>query len=98
MQISPERTRKSDSKTPCVKGKKQASSVTWLRQGYGVLPCSQDWGGGRSPWGPAWLRPKKLIGSVLQWRTLHKKADPYEGPQGGQWIKQWSNKQIEIVQ
>lgn len=88
MQISPERTRKSDSKTPCVKGKKQASSVTWLRQGYGVLPCSQDWGGGRSPWGPAWLRPKKLIGSVL----------PYEGPQGGQWIKQWSNKQIEIVQ
>lgn len=58
---------------PVLREKKQASSVTWLRQGYGVLPCSQDWGGGRSLWGPAWLRPKKLIGSVLQWRTLHKK-------------------------
>lgn len=74
--------KKCDSETPCVQGKKQVSSVTWLRQGYRVLPCSQDWGGGRSPWGPALLRPKKLIGSVLQWRTLHKTVDPYEGPQG----------------
>lgn len=83
MQISPERTRKSvTQRPPVLREKKQASSVTWLRQGYRVLPCSQDWGGGRSPWGPAWLRPKKLIGSELQWRTLHKKVDPYEGPQG----------------